>query len=113
MLPQSYLNKWRVSQLAKIDKLYINSASTRPLQISNNYFIEYNNQIFPNNSHIHLRICDAESSYYCLPPITRSNISKREYVLNYCSVCPRTTAPDLESSEQFHCFFHASLCKIK
>ena len=28
MLIQSDINKWRLSQLAKLDKLYINSAST-------------------------------------------------------------------------------------
>ena len=39
MLIQSYLNKWRLSQLAKLDNLYINSALTRLLQISNHYFI--------------------------------------------------------------------------
>ena len=58
MLLQSDLNKWMLSQLVKLDKLYINSASTRLLQISKHYFVEYNNQIFPNNSHIHLRACD-------------------------------------------------------
>ena len=29
MILQSNLNKWRLSQLAKLDKLYINSESTR------------------------------------------------------------------------------------
>ena len=33
MLLQSYLNKWTLSQYAKLDKLYINDASTRILQI--------------------------------------------------------------------------------
>ena len=54
MLIQSDINKWRISQVNKLEKLYINSASTRLLQRSDNYFIEYNNQIFPNSSHIHL-----------------------------------------------------------
>ena len=40
MLLQSHLNKWRISQLEKLDKLYINSASTRILQTSKNDFIE-------------------------------------------------------------------------
>ena len=40
MLLQSDLNKWRISKLAKLDKLYINSALTRLLERSNNYFIE-------------------------------------------------------------------------
>ena len=45
--------------IRKLDKLYINSASIRILQRSKNYFIQYKNQIFPNNSHIFLRACDA------------------------------------------------------
>ena len=40
ILLQSDLNKYRLSQLAKLDKLYINSESTRLLQISNSYFIK-------------------------------------------------------------------------
>ena len=51
MLLQSYFNKWRISQIYKLDKLYINSSSIRILQRSKNYFIEYKNQAFPNNSH--------------------------------------------------------------
>ena len=61
MLLQSDINKWRISQLAKLDKLYSNPASTRLLEISKNCFIEYNNQIFPNDSHIYLRACDDAS----------------------------------------------------
>ena len=38
---QSDLNKWWISQLAKLDKLYINSAWTRSLERSKNYFIEF------------------------------------------------------------------------
>ena len=63
MLIQLYLNIWRLSQLAQLYKLYINSASTKILQRSMIDFIEYNNQIFPKNPHIHLRDCDALSSY--------------------------------------------------
>ena len=48
MLLQSDLNKWRISQLSKLDKLYINSASTRLLEISKNGFLEYRKKIFPN-----------------------------------------------------------------
>ena len=70
MLIQSNINKWRLLQLAKLDKLYINSASTRILQISNIDFIEYKNKIFPNNSHINLISCDDASSYDCNSPIT-------------------------------------------
>ena len=40
MLLQSDLKKWNLSQLVKLDKLYINYASTRLLQISKNDFIE-------------------------------------------------------------------------
>ena len=40
MFLQSDLNKWRLSQSTKLDKLYINYASTRHLQISDNGFIE-------------------------------------------------------------------------
>ena len=54
MLIQPDLNKWRILKLEKLDKLYINSASNRLLQISKNNFIEDKNKIFPNISHIHL-----------------------------------------------------------
>ena len=76
MLLQLDLNKWRISQLAKLDKLYNNSASTRDLERSKNYFIEYRKQIFLYESYIHLRACDAASSYHCSSPITGSNITK-------------------------------------
>ena len=69
ILLQLDLNKWRISQVEKLDKLYINFALARLLQISKNNFIEFKNQIFPNDSHINLRACDAESSYHCLFPI--------------------------------------------
>ena len=59
MLLKSDINKWRLSKLAKLDKLYINYTPTRLLQISNINLIEYNNQIFPTNSQIHLRSCEA------------------------------------------------------
>ena len=54
MLLQSDIDKWRLSQLAKLYKLYINYETTRLLQRSKIYFIKYKNQIFPNNSHINL-----------------------------------------------------------
>ena len=63
MLLQSDFNKWSLSQLAKLDKLYIHSTSTRVLQRYKHDLIEYNNQIFPNKSYIQLRACDATSSY--------------------------------------------------
>ena len=62
--------------LTKPDKLYINSTPTRLLQRSKHDLIEYKNKIFPNNPHIHLRACDAASSYHCPYPITVSNITK-------------------------------------
>ena len=40
MLLKSDLNKWRIPKLAKLDKLYINYASTRLLQRSKNYLIQ-------------------------------------------------------------------------
>ena len=46
MLLQSDINKCRISQLAKLDELYINSASTILLQIFKNDFIELKKQIF-------------------------------------------------------------------
>ena len=35
------------TQYSKIDKLYINTEETRILHISNIYYIEYKNKIFP------------------------------------------------------------------
>ena len=66
VLIQLDLHKWIISQLSKLDKLYINSASTRILERSKNDFIEYKKQIFPNDSHINLKACDAASSYHCV-----------------------------------------------
>ena len=60
MLLQSDLNKRGISQLAKLDKLYINYALTRLLERYNNDFIEYKKKIFPNDLHINLIECDAE-----------------------------------------------------
>ena len=48
ILLQPDLSKWRLSKLAKLDKLYINSVSTRILQGSKIDYIEYKNKIFPN-----------------------------------------------------------------
>ena len=113
MLPQSYINKWRSSQLAKPDKSYINSASTRIFQGSKIDFIEYKNHIFPDNSHIPLRACDTASSKHFPSPITVSKITKWDRILNCCSYFLRTNAPYLESSEQLNRFFLDSLHKIK
>ena len=62
MFLKSDLNKWIISQLAKLYKLYINSTSTRLLERSKNDFIECKKHIFPNDSHIHLRACYSASS---------------------------------------------------
>ena len=95
ILLQSDLNKLRLSQFAKIDELYINSASTRNLEIPKNYFIEFKKQIFPNDSHIHLRSCDAVSSYHFSSPSVGLKIPKWECIFNCCSDCPRTNYPYL------------------
>ena len=70
MLLQSGLNIWRLSHFFKLDKYYTNSVSTKLLQRSKINFKEYINQIFPKNYHIHLRNCDAASSYHCPSPTT-------------------------------------------
>ena len=85
-----------VITIKKIDKLYINYASTRPLQRHKIVIIECNNQIFPNNSHIHIIACDDASSHHCPSPITGSDIPKRDCILNRCYDCPGINAPDLE-----------------
>ena len=112
MLLQSDINKWRLSQFFKLDKLYINSALTRLLKISKIGLIEYNNQILPTGSRIYLRACDAESSYCCTPPITVSNILRWDCILKFCSGCPIMNAPYLESSEQLDIFFLLSFIKF-
>ena len=76
-------------------------------------FIEYNNQIFPNNSHIRLQDCDAASAYYCPSTIMGSNIPKWDCILNCCSDFSSMNALYLESSEQLCRFFPASFQKIK
>ena len=113
MFLKSDINTCRISQLSKLDHLYINSATTRLLEISENDFIQYKKQIFPNESHITLRACDATSSYRYSSPITGSNIPKWEFILNCCSDCPMMNAPFLESSEQINSFFPESFHKIK
>ena len=45
-------------------------------------------QIFTNDSHIHLRTCDAASSYHFTPPITGSNIPKWDCVCELCDIMP-------------------------
>ena len=52
----------------------MNSAPTRPLQISKNDLIQYKNQKFPDNSRIHLRACYTASSCNFPSIITGSNI---------------------------------------
>ena len=89
MLLQLDLNKRRLSQLYKLDKLYTKSELTRLLQISKIKFIELEIQMFPNNSHINLRACDDASSYHFLPPITVLKNPKWICTFNCCSDCPR------------------------
>ena len=113
MLLQSYLNKWWLMQLDKLYKLYINAKSTRILQISHKDYIEYRNQIFRNNSHIHLISCDAVSSYHFPSPISGSKFLKWDCILNCCAYCPGMNAPYLESSKQLYCLFLGSLHEIK
>ena len=102
-----------LSQLTKLDKLYNNSPSARLLQGCKIDFIEYKNQIFTNNSHIHLLACDAASSYHCPYPITGSNIPKWDCILNCFSGCSSMNYPYLESSEQLDYLFPIFLHKIK
>ena len=99
--------------MAKLDKLYINSLSTKLLQISKIDLIENNNQIFTNNSYIHLIFCYFASSYCCLSPILGSKLPKWDCIMNCCYDCPRMNAPYLESSEQLDRFFTDSFHKIK
>ena len=49
LLLQSDSNKWRLTILEKLDKLYINASSTRLLPRFNIYYIKIKNQIIPNN----------------------------------------------------------------
>ena len=51
------------------------------LKIHNKDYYEYKNEVFPNNSHIHIRLCDTESSYNCTSIITGSKIPKRDCIL--------------------------------
>ena len=98
ILLQSDLNKQRLLKLAKLDTSYINSESTRLLKRSNIDLIDYKNQIFTNNSHIHLRACDAASSYNFPYPFMGPNITKWDCILNFCSDFPGMNATYLESS---------------
>ena len=113
ILPKSDLNKWMISQVEKLDKLYINYVSTWLLQRYKHDFIEYNSQIFPNNSHIHLSACDDASSYHCPYPVTVSNIPQLDCIFNCCYDFPRMNAPYLKSSEQLDRFYPAPLMKLK
>ena len=63
MLFQSDLDKWELTELAKYDKLYINTVSASLLQIYKRYYVYLNNQILPNKLHIHIRASYAASSY--------------------------------------------------
>ena len=58
-------------------------------------YIEYQNQIFPNNSHIPFKACNAASSYDYPYPITGSKIPKWDCIFNQFSECPGMNAPYL------------------
>ena len=50
----------------------------------------------------------------CFPyPISGSNITKWHCISNFCYDCLKMNVPDLESSEQLHSLFPASLHKFK
>ena len=87
-----------MSKNLKLDNIYINYASTRLLHRSNIDWFEYKNHIFPNNSDIYLRACDAVSSYHFPSPITGSNIPKWECIFKCCYDFTGMNVPDLESS---------------
>ena len=77
----------------KVDTLYINDASTRILKQYKIYYIEYKNQIFPNNSHIDLRAYDTASSYHCPYQISRPKTTKWDCILNCFADCLGMNAP--------------------
>ena len=112
MLLQSYINKWRISQLTQPDKLYINSSSTILLERCENCFIKYKKQIFPNDSHIHLRACDDASSYHCTYPIIGSNIKKWYCILNCCYDFPMMNAPFYNHQNKLIVYFLLPLIKL-
>ena len=80
--------------MAKLEKLYINGASTRILQRTKIDDMEYKNQTFPNNLHIHIRACDAISSYHCPNSNSGSKTPKWDCILNCCADFPGKNAPD-------------------
>ena len=102
MLLQYDLNKWRLKQLSNFEKIYIYAASTRLLKISKKYDYEYNNQIFPKNSHIHIKVNDDAPSYHCPSPIPGPKIPKWGCILKSFSGCPIMKAPDLESLKHIY-----------
>ena len=61
-------------------------------------FIEYNNQIFPKKSRIHLRACDDAPSYLCPSPNNVSKIQKLDCILNFFPYCHKMNKTYLESS---------------
>ena len=93
MLLQSDLNKWMISLVDTLDKLYVRSELTTLLQKYKKCFIEYKNEIFSNDLHIHINSCDAASSYYFPSQNIGSNIPKWDCILNYYSDFPRMNAP--------------------
>ena len=65
MLLQSDINKERLPQLAKLDKLYIDSESTELLQRSKIYFIECKNQQSQNYRLPNFPSIQSPTTYIC------------------------------------------------
>ena len=84
-----------VNTIGKMKGFYINAASTRLLQISKKDKYEYNNQIFPNNSRIHIRARDYASLHRCLSPMMGSKLLKWDCIFNCCYEYPVMKEPDL------------------
>ena len=112
MLLRSDLNKWRLTTLEKLDRLYINSISTAPFHISKIDFFKYNNQIFPNKTHKSKILWCYVIIYFFLYSFRIKN-SKMGMYLNCCSDCLGMNAPDLKLSKQLDLLFPAFLHKIK
>ena len=72
--------------------------------MSKEYYDEYKNKIFPNNSHIYIRAYDAASSYYCHYPMTGSKTEIWDCILNCCCEYPGMKAPYLDSSKHLYRF---------
>ena len=110
---KSNLNKWRSTQLAQLDKLYINASLTKVLQICKKYYIKLKNNIFPNNSQIRIRACDDASSHHYPFPILGLKIPKWDWRLSCCVECHGMKAPILYKPGKRDHLFTGSLNKIR